>query len=288
MRTGCCKITWLWTRHQWGGTVPFEMRQSINCFSKLLRSPQSFLWICAGAFLVAALFPGAALAQTACSDAASHINTNQQPKLPADEIIRKFAANDTVNREARNHYSYTEDITIQSLTDKNVDGEYRRVTNISFDAQGARVESTAAEPKNSLQRIEIAQGDLDEIRNVMLFMLPTEDLPKYKISYAGVEHIDEIDTYVFSVTPQRVDPSTRQFQGCIWVEDHDLQIVKVRGRVVPDTPDNQSPTFETYRENIDGRYWFPTYLYADGPLHFKEGDIHIREIVKITNYKRAA
>jgi hypothetical protein len=254
--------------------------------SKAWVSWRGFATICTGIFLAAAAFSGAAGAQTACGDAAGHINANQQPKAPVDEIIRKFAANDTINKEVKNHYTYTEDITIQTLAGSTVDGEYRKVTNFLFDAQGKRIESAATEPKNSLQRIEVAQEDLDEIRNVMLFVLPTEDLPKYRISYAGVEHIDEIDTYVFSVTPQKADPNDRQFQGCVWVEDHDLQIVKVRGRVVPDTPDNQSPTFETYRELIDGKYWFPTYLYADGPLHFKEGDIQIREIVKLTNYKR--
>jgi hypothetical protein len=42
----------------------------------------------------------------------------------------------------------------------------------------------------------------------------------------------------------------------------------------------------TYREQIDGQYWFPTYTRADDDLHFKSGDVHIREIIKYTNYKR--
>jgi hypothetical protein len=262
------------------------MRTLLSFNSKVRVSRRAIATICAGIVFAAAAISGTAGAQTPCGDGASHIKTSQQPMTSVEEIIRKFAANDTINREARNHYTYKEDITIQTLIGTSVDGEYKKVSNFLFDAQGKRIESAAAELKNSLQRIEIAQEDLDEIRNVMLFVLPTEDLPKYKISFAGVERIDEIDTYVFSVSPQKADPNDRQFQGCVWVEDHDLQIVKVRGRVVPDTPDNQSPTFETYRELIDGKYWFPTYLYADGPLHFKEGDIHIREIVKLTNYKR--
>ena len=37
---------------------------------------------------------------------------------------------------------------------------------------------------------------------------------------------------------------------------------------------------------MDNIYWFPTYTYADDILHFSTGDIHIREIVRYSDYKR--
>jgi hypothetical protein len=47
------------------------------------------------------------------------------------------------------------------------------------------------------------------------------------------------------------------------------------------------PLFETYRQQIDGRYWFPTYTFADDELVFPKGQVvHIRMTVRYTDYKR--
>jgi len=47
------------------------------------------------------------------------------------------------------------------------------------------------------------------------------------------------------------------------------------------------PIFETFRENIEGHYWFPTYTRADDILRFKSGQAtHIRLSVRYQNYKR--
>ena len=75
------------------------------------------------------------------------------------------------------------------------------------------------------------------------------------------------------------------------MDDRDLQIVKTYGKGVGDrsgsSSDNQFPKFETYREQIDGKYWFPTYTHADDTLHFKDGESQrIRMIVKYQDYKR--
>ena len=47
--------------------------------------------------------------------------------------------------------------------------------------------------------------------------------------------------------------------------------MKTKGKGVPETKKNKFPTVETYREHIDGRYWFPTYSYADEELIFENG-----------------
>ncbi|MGH9634904.1 MAG: hypothetical protein ACRD72_08730 [Candidatus Angelobacter sp.] len=138
----------------------------------------------------------------------------------------------------------------------------------------------------------LTKEDFDDFRNHLPFVLTTEDLPLYNILYAGQQHVDELDTYVFDMAPKKVDKDggPRFFQGRIWVDNRDFQIVKTCGKNVPDIhkkdKENLSPKFVTYREQIDGQYWFPTYTRADDILHFKDNDVHIRETLRYTNYKR--
>jgi hypothetical protein len=74
------------------------------------------------------------------------------------------------------------------------------------------------------------------------------------------------------------------------VDDTDLEIVKTDGKAVPDIKkhgqENVFPRFETFRENIEGHYWFPTYTRADDMLQFSTGGVHIRMTVRYANYKR--
>ena len=129
-----------------------------------------------------------------------------------------------------------------------------------------------------------------DLQNVQPFVLTTEDLPKYDVKYVGREHLDELDTYVFDVGPKKIEKGQRYFQGRIWVEDKDLAVVKSFGKAVPDirsrSGENVFPKFETYRENIEKDYWFPTMTRADDALHFATGDIHMRMSVRYSNYKR--
>jgi hypothetical protein len=142
-----------------------------------------------------------------------------------------------------------------------------------------------------LQRISLSEQDLDDLKNVQPFVLTTEEMPKYDVSYVGREKIDEIGTYVFEVVPKKIEKNQRYFQGRIWVDDKDMEIVKTDGKAVPDirkgNNENVFPRFETYRENIESHYWFPTFTYADDVLHFRTtGDVHIRMIVHYSDYKR--
>jgi hypothetical protein len=248
----------------------------------------SYPWVLTprvAAVVLLLLLPAFCFAQTNCEEGNSSLNANQKPQIAVEELIRKFSANDASNKEARTHYSYTEDVTVQTLDGKNVDGEYRTVTNVTLDASGKAVRTDAVPPQNSLRRLSVTEEDLNDLRGRVPFMLTTAELPQYKVTYAGTQHVDEIDAYVFDVSPLKLEAGNRYFQGRIWVEDHNLQIVKACGNTVPDTPDNQSPKFVTYREQIDGRYWFPTYARADDVLHFSNTDVHLREIVKYTKYK---
>jgi hypothetical protein len=138
--------------------------------------------------------------------------------------------------------------------------------------------------------LSLSQQDLDDVEHVQPFVLTTADLPKYDVKYIGREQLDELSTYVFDVAPKKIEKNQRYFQGRIWVDDKDLNIVKSDGKAVPDiikkNSENIFPRFETFRENIEGHYWFPTYTRSDDVLHFSTGPIHMRMTIRYANYKR--
>jgi hypothetical protein len=239
---------------------------------------------------VGVLFPLALAAQTNCEDGNGPLNPAQPQGLTTQEIIEKFAAKEAVFKEAREHYTYTQQVTVQELDGHTVDGEFKEVMDILYDDKGQRVERVTFAPAPSLKRISISPADVDDFRNRLPFVLTTQDMPNYSILYAGQQQVDEIGTYVFDIAAKKFEKGKRYFQGRIWVDSRDYQIVKTCGKNVPDIRkkgnEDLSPAFVTYREQVDGQYWFPTYTLADDMLHFSTGDVHIKEVLKYTNYKR--
>jgi hypothetical protein len=230
-------------------------------------------------------------AQTNCDEGNGPLNS-AKPSIDPQDIIQKFAAREAVFKEARNHYTYTQEIVVQTIDGSTPDGEFRQVQDITYDDKGARLETVTYAPMDTLKRIMMTKEDFDDFRTRLPFVLTTEDLPKYDVIYAGQQKVDELDTFVFDVAPKKYDKNggPRFFQGRIWVDNHDFQIVKTCGKNVPDihkkNNENLTPKFVTYREQIDGEYWFPTYTKADDYLRFQTGDVHVREVVKYSNYKR--
>lgn len=217
--------------------------------------------------------------------------SNEKPAIPIDQIIQKFAAREEEFREERDNFTYVQDFVVQTIDDTGqVDGEYHVTTDVTFTPSGQRYEKVIYAPTPSLERISLSQQDLDDLKNVQPFVLTTAELPKYDINYVGRQQLDEIGTYVFDVGPKRIEKNQRYFQGRIWVDDRDLEIVKTDGKAVPDIRKNGNenvfPRFETFRENIEGHYWFPTYTHADDVLRFSTGGVHVRMIVRYTHYKR--
>jgi hypothetical protein len=242
------------------------------------------------------LTPTALLADTNCDEGTGPLNTAQPQGMTPQEIIQKFAAREEVFRQARNNYVYTQDITVQELDGTTVTGEFRLVQDITYDDKGVRQENVTYAPQNSLRQLILSREDYEDFRSKMAFIMTTADVPQYNLLYVGQQRQDEIDTYVFDIAPKTIVKGERYFQGRIWVDNRDFQIVKSCGKTVPDAiantkkkkniQENLSPKFVTYREQIDGQYWFPTYIRADDTLHFRNNDVHMREIIKLTNYKR--
>ncbi|HXO39244.1 MAG TPA: hypothetical protein VN872_11435, partial [Candidatus Acidoferrum sp.] len=215
------------------------------------------------------LMPLALMGQTNCDEGAGPLNPAQPQGMTPQQIIEKFAAKEEIFRQALNNYVYTQDITVQELDGNNVSGEFRLVQDITYDDKGARIENVTFAPQNTLRTLSLTREDYEDFRNKMAFIMTTSDLPQYNLLYAGQQHQDEIETYVFDIAPKSIVKGQRYFQGLIWVDNRDFQIVKSCGKTVPEAiqtkkkknvQENLSPKFVTYREQIDGKYWFPTYI----------------------------
>jgi len=220
----------------------------------------------------------------------SHI-TNEPPSIPVEKIIQKFTENEDEFRRERENYTYTQVFLFQTIDDDGQpDGEYRMISDMTFNSKGKRDERVVQAPVSTIQRISMEQQDFDDIEKVWPLVLTPDELPKYDIKYVGREQVDELGTYVFDIAPIKMEKGQRYFQGRIWVEDRDMQIVKTRGKgvgLMKKKQDSAFPIFETFRENIEGHYWFPTYTRSDDTLHFKSGfDVHVRVAVRYSNYKR--
>jgi hypothetical protein len=207
-----------------------------------------------------------------------------------DEIIRKFAAKETAFQKARENYTYRQTVKIQELDyDGNPHGKYEMVSDIVFGPDGKRTERVIRAPMTTLQNITLTPEDEKDLREIQPFVLNTKDIGKYDVKYVGKQKLDEINCFQFSVHPKTMVKGERYFEGDIWVDDRDLQIVKTFGKAVglrKKNDDNQFPKFETYREQVDGKYWFPTYTHADDTLHFRNLNQRISMTVKYEQYKQ--
>ncbi len=224
------------------------------------------------------------------------------PSPPKDmttqQMIEKFAAREEIFKKAREDYAFRQSVKIDTLAEdtNKVDGEYQQVTDITFAKDGRREEHVVFAPQNTLERVMMSPTDLEEIEHRLPFILTTQDLPEYDVTYLGKQHVDDIDTYVFDAGPKKLEKGKHYFKGKVWIDAQDFQIVLVNGQTVPqDTRrghEDLQPPFTTYYEQVDGQYWFPTYTKGEGNLHFaaQDGalsqDVHMRSTVKYTDYKR--
>jgi len=209
----------------------------------------------------------------------------------AERIIQKVTENEREFRSGLSSYVFNRYATINIIgLGGQIAGTYRRDSHMTFSQEGARFEKVIFAPMATTPPGFVSPEDLEDLGGVNPFALEPAYISQYKVSYVGTEKIDELDLYVFDVTPKVIpDPKKskqRLFTGRIWVDVEDLMIVKSRGKAVPETKTNKFPIVETTREQIDGKYWFPSDARADDELVFDNGSvIKIRMRVKYTNYK---
>jgi len=208
-------------------------------------------------------------------------------------IIQEFAAKEKVFRAARNNYTYHQINKVQELGAENeIVGTFEQEWDILYDDAGKRIEKVTYAPTNTLKGLIITKEDMEGFRNITPFVLTSDELPEYDIKYLGHVKVDEITAYVFSTRPKEIQKNRQYFQGIVWVDDRDFQIVKSEGKQVPQDKthhgqENLFPRFTTWREQVDGKFWFPTYTMGDDTLYFSNGPpVHMKEIVRYTDYKQ--
>jgi hypothetical protein len=222
------------------------------------------------------------------------------PQLPPEEVISRFTKKESELREIWKEYAYTQESKLQVMGPADtISGEYYQVSEFVFNDAGARIERIIKAPPSTLDRagLTMTAEDKNAFINLQPFALAAEDLSNYFVSYVGKEKVDELNTLVFDVIPKvmsnkkELERLRKQqiegkfFQGKIWVDDQDLQIVKTAGKTVPEFK-QRFPKFETYRENIDERFWLPTYTYGDDTLEFEDSRVRVRMVIRYRNYRR--
>ncbi|MEK6283108.1 MAG: hypothetical protein AABN95_22350 [Acidobacteriota bacterium] len=211
--------------------------------------------------------------------------------VDTDRIVSAFTAKETEFRNALAQYSFKRDAVAQTIgAGGQISGEYRRTSHLAFDASGKRIEKILFFPTPTLSSLGISTDNLDDLFGVQLFALEASKAPLYNFRYAGKERIDELDLHVFDVSPKALPDAKkvkdRLFQGRIWVDTEGHQIVKTRGKGLPEPKNSPYPTVETYREEIDG-FWFPTYAYADEELVVGSGQpVKIRLRVRFSEFEK--
>jgi hypothetical protein len=261
---------------------------------------------CAVFVLASTLFALPLFAQYVCEYGNGPLNTAAPAGITPAEIIDSFATREAALKAARDRYAYTLDVTIETLNGNAVNGSYHQLSEVSANEQGQRVERVTFAPQSTLQGLGLTKDDLDDIRDRLPLVLKAQELSLYSITYVGRQHVDQLETYVFDVAPKDAKPKDpkpkdankepRRFHGRVWVEARDLVIVKTCGKTRGDEIGGSlgknladlTPTFVTYREQMDGKFWFTTYARADEYLHFPAVGVHIREVVKYSNYKAPA
>lgn len=222
----------------------------------------------------------AAIAQT------SNVVKKDLSQAEIDRIIKTFTSKEKESREALSSYVFYRNATIQTLgMGGQVSGLFRRDSFLALTPEGTRFEKILFAPTPTTPPGFVTVEDLEDLSGVNPFALDPSAVPLYNFTYVGAEKIDDLDLYIFDVSPKIVPNAkkTKQrfFTGRIWVDQQDLQIVKSKGKGIPETKANKFPVVETWRENVGGKYWFPSYSSSDDELIFDSGE-SVRLKIRIT------
>lgn len=213
-----------------------------------------------------------------------------QTRPDPQQIIERFAAKESEFQKVWNQYTYTQNLTVEVLNRQgNVAEQKEMVIEVFFDTKGKR-KTRIVKERGELFSVQMTEQDLHDAIELQPFVLTKEELPKYDIKFKGEEWVDEINTYVFDVKPKKKREGERYFKGRIWVDDLEFQIVKTKGKIVPDLENNKFPEFVSIRQQVDGKYWFPVWIKADDHLtfgnFFNRRTVHIREWITLKNFQR--
>jgi len=206
-------------------------------------------------------------------------------------LARLVAHRESETEAERNEYMYRQTVTIDELDERGgARGSYREVRDIIFSPQHERTEELVGKPQNGLKFLIMTEEDFGDIRDIQPLVLTEDRLWNYETKFRGEENMDGVDCWVLQVRPRQILAGQRFFDGTIWVDQKEYNIVRMEGRAVPQIrttkTENLFPRFTTLRKPIDGKHWFPIYTYADDTLQFRTGPQRERLRIAYSNYKR--
>ena len=217
------------------------------------------------------------------------------PALRADDppanLAKLVAHRETETEAERNEYTYRQTVTIEEL-DQNggARGQYREVRDIIFSPKHERTEQLVGKPQNTLKNLIMTDEDFRDVRDIQPLVLTEDRLWNYETKLRGEENMDGIDCWVLQVRPRQILEGQRFFDGILWVDQKEYNIVRMQGQAVPQIrtmkTENLFPRFTTIRKAIDGKHWFPMYTYADDTLQFRTGPQRERLRISYSDYKR--
>jgi hypothetical protein len=217
------------------------------------------------------------------------------PPMPPAEIIKAFAEKEENFLRARTQYGYKKTVKLTEFgKDGQPSGEFQMTVQAVVDPDGKMYEKVVDKQPSSLHAVELTPLNTRALGKLPAYPLIPSQLSKYELRYMGTEKVDEIDCYIFDAKPKLLERARALFQGVVWVDKQYLEVVKTYGKWVTDLGDEHAEdlpfvNFETYRENVEGKYWFPNYARSDAYMHFKDtGDVPVRLIVKWSEFKPLA
>jgi hypothetical protein len=210
---------------------------------------------------------------------------------PPPNLAKLVAHRETETEKERSEYTYRQGFTLEELDDHGgARGAYKETRDVIFLPTHERTEQLIGHASSTLKNLILTDEDFDDIRNIQPLVLTEDRLWNYETKFRGEETMDDIDCWVMQVRPRQILAGQRFFDGMLWVDKKEYNIVRMEGQAVPQIrtmkSENLFPRFTTIRKPIDGKHWFPVYTYADDTLHFRTGPQRERLRISYSNYKR--
>jgi hypothetical protein len=210
---------------------------------------------------------------------------------PPASLAKLVAHRESETETERNEYMYRQTVTIDELDGHGAArGQYREVRDIIFSPKHERTEEEIGKAEKGLKYLILTDEDFRDIRDIQPLVLTEDRLWNYETKFRGDETMDGMDCWVLQVRPRQILQGQRFFDGLIWADKKDYNIVRMEGQAVPQIrttkTENLFPRFTTIRKPVDGKHWFPVYTYADDTLQFRTGPQRIRLRIAYSNYKR--
>ena len=206
-------------------------------------------------------------------------------------LAKLVAHRESETQKERNEYTYRQVLSVLELDNRGSSrGEYKEVRDIIFSPTHERSEELIGKPSNGLKLLKLTDEDFRDIREIQPLTLTEEQLWNYDTRFRGDEVVDDIECWVLQVKPRQVLDGQRFFDGMIWVDKKEYNIVRLTGQAVPQihtmAQENLFPRFTTIRKAIDGKHWFAVMTVADDTLQFRSGPQRERLTISYSEYKR--